>query len=258
MIRTYASYISVLLVLLFLSSCVSKKKIVYFQNGTIDQEKVSNNYETVFKADDLLEIIISAKDDEAVKPFNLSAVAFSNTTSNPIGNPQQQLYLVDSKGEIVLPVLGRIKVGGLTKEESIALIKDKLDPEYVKDPSINIRITNFKITVLGDVMRPGVYNIPNERISIMEAIGLAGDLNISGVRDSISVTREEGGVKKVYNVNLLSNEVYSSPVFYLQQNDLVYIRPNKAKMQSASFNQNTGLMVSIGSILISLLAILSR
>ncbi|MDT7833439.1 polysaccharide biosynthesis/export family protein [Flavobacteriaceae bacterium S356] len=258
MIRTCSNYISVVLVLFFLSSCVSKKKIVYFQNGAIDQENVSNNYKTTFKADDLLEIIISAKDDEAVKPFNLSAVAFSNTTNNPIGTPQQQLYLIDSKGEIVLPILGNIKIGGLTKEQGISLIKDKLDPEYVKDPSVNIRITNFKITVLGDVIRPGVYNVPNERISIMEAIGLAGDLNISGVRDSIKVTREEGGVKKIYNVNLLSNEVFSSPVYYLQQNDLVYVKPNKAKMQSASYNQNTGLFVSIGSILISLLAILSR
>ena len=110
----------------------------------------------------------------------------------------------------------------------------------------------------GDVFRPGTFTIPNERITILEAIGLAGDLNISAKRDNVLVVREEGNKKVQYRVNLLSNDIFTSPVYYLQQNDFVYIEPNYAKAQSAAFNQNTGLWVSIGSILISLMAVLTR
>lgn len=246
------------LVLVFLASCVSKKKITRFQYDTINQSLVSNNYKTIFKPDDLLQITISAQDIDAVKPFNLPAVTFAVTTGTVSGQPRQQTYLIDSKGEIDFPILGKLKIGGLTREEVIDLFKNKLDPDYVKNPTVNIRIANFKITVSGDVRLPGTYTIPNERITIIEAIGLAGDLNISAQRNNIKVIREEGKEKKVYRVNLLSNKALTSPVYYLQQNDLIYIEPNNAKAQSAATNQNTGLFVSIGSILISLIAILAR
>ena len=190
-----------LLLILFLSSCVSRKKIIYFQNDEINQKKVSNSYKTIFKPDDLLQITISAQDLEAVKPFNLPVVTYSLATDNAVGNPIQQSYLIDNKGEIDFPILGKIKVGGLTRDEVISLLKNKLAPEYVKNPTINIRINNYKITVLGDVKKPGSYTIPNERITILEAIGLAGDLNISGVRKNIKVHREENGKKVMYDVD---------------------------------------------------------
>lgn len=242
----------------FLTSCVSKSKVVYFQNDEIKQELVSNDYKTIFKPDDLLQISISALDLDAVKPFNLPSIAFDVTTTQAAGIPQQQTYLIDSNGEIDFPVLGKIKIGGLTREETLDLLKKKLDPDYVKNPTINIRITNYKITVTGDVRLPGTYTIQNERITIAEAIGLAGDLNISGQRHNIKVIREEGNEKKVYTVDFLSNSTFTSPVYYLQQNDLIYVEPNQAKTQSAAFNQNTGLFVSIGSIIISLIAVLTR
>ena len=138
------------------------------------------------------------------------------------------------------------------------MLKSKLSPAYVKNPTVNIRISNFKITVTGDVKRPGTYNIPNERVSILDAIGLAGDLNISGRRDNVLVFREEGRMKKEYRINLLSKKTYTSPVYYLQQNDVVYVEHNNAKIQSASYNQNTGLFITIGSVLISLISILTR
>ncbi|MFD2568105.1 polysaccharide biosynthesis/export family protein [Pseudotenacibaculum haliotis] len=241
-----------------LSSCVSKKKITYFQNDEIDQSLVSNNYKTIFKPDDLLQIVISAQELETVRPFNLPVVTFDVTTARATGIPQQQMYLIDSKGEIDFPILGKLKIGGLTREQVIELFKKKLDPEYVKNPTINIRIANFKITVSGDVRLPGTYTIPNERITIAEAIGLAGDLNISGQRYNVKVIREEGNQKKVYTVDLLSNKTFTSPVYYLEQNDLIYVEPNNAKAQSAATNQNTGLFVSIGSIIISLIAVLTR
>lgn len=243
---------------LFLSSCVSKKKITYFQNGSIDQAKVSNSYKTVFKPDDLLLITVSAENMEAVKVFNLPSLNFSATADAVIGNPQQQLYLVDNNGEIIFPVIGTIKIGGLTRKEAINTIKEKLDPDYVKDPIINIRITNFKVSVLGDVKNPGTFTIPNERITALEAIGLAGDLNISGRRDNVLVQREEDGKKNSYRLNLLSNDFFTSPAFYLQQNDVIYIEQNYAKSQSASYNQNTGLFISIASILIALISVITR
>lgn len=245
-------------VIIAFCSCVSNKKIAYFQFDQIDQIKVSNNYKTIFKPDDLLQITISSEDIVAVKPFNLPVVAYSTTTNSVVGTPQQQSYLIDSKGEIDFPVFGKIKIGGLSREETIELLTKKLKPNYVKDPTINIRISNFKITVTGDVQKPGTFNIPNERVSILDAIGLAGDLNISGRRDNILVFREEGKIKKEYRINLLSKKAYTSPVFYLQQNDVVYVEHNYAKIQSASYNQNTGLFISIGSVLISLISILTR
>lgn len=243
---------------LVFSSCVSKKRITRFQYDEINQSIVSNDYKTIFKADDLLQITISAQNLKSVVAFNLPAANFSATTGLAVAQPLQQAYLVDSNGEIDFPILGKIKVGGKSREEVIELFKSKLDPDYVKAPTINILIANFKITVSGDVTRPGTFTIPNERVTILEAIGLAGDLNISAKRDNILVIREEGNEKKQYRVNLLSNSVFTSPVYYLQQNDLVYVEPNNAKAQSAATNQNTGLFVSIGSIVISLIAVLTR
>ena len=241
-----------------MTSCVSKKRITRFQYDTIDQSNVSNDYKTIFKPDDLLQITISAQNLESVVPFNLPAVNFSATTGLAVAQPMQQAYLVDSNGEIDFPILGKIKVGGKLREEVIAYFKSRLDPDYVKNPTVNIFITNFKVTVNGDVLRPGTFTIPNERITILEAIGLAGDLNISARRDNILVVREEGNQKKQYRVDLLSNSIFTSPVYYLQENDFIYIEPNNAKAQSAATNQNTGLFVSIGSILISLMAVLTR
>lgn len=259
MSRTFLKFSLYLITsLLFLSSCVSKKKITRFQYDEINQSLVSNDYKTVFKPDDLLQITISAQDLKSVAPFNLPAVNLSATTGLAVAQPMQQAYLVDSNGEIDFPVLGKVKVGGITREEVIKYFIEKLDPDYVENPTINILITNFKVTVTGDVRNPGTFTIPNERITILEAIGLAGDVNISAVRNNVLVVREEGAEKKQYRVNLLSNEVFTSPVYYLQQNDLVYVEPNNARAQSAATNQNTGLFVSIGSILISLMAVLTR
>ncbi|MCI2227556.1 polysaccharide biosynthesis/export family protein [Polaribacter sp. MSW13] len=247
-----------LIALFLLGACVSKKDIVYFQNDEIDQALVNNSYQTIIKPDDLLIINISAIDVEAVQPFNLPVVSYSITTDRAVGQAMQQSYLVDSKGRIDFPVLGSLQIGGLTREEAIQLFKDKLDPTYVKDPTINIRITNYKIAVLGDVQKPGTYTIPNERISIIDAIALAGDLNISAQRNNIMVQREEGNKKVQYRVDLLSNKINTSPVFYLQQNDVVYVEQNYARIQSASSNSNTSLFISITGLVMTIISILIR
>lgn len=236
-----------------LSSCVSRKDIVYFQNDVIDQSKVLNTYKTKFKADDLLQITISALDADAVKPFNLSTVNYSATSNNPIGNPTQQAYLIDNEGYVNFPVIGKLKLGGLTRSESIELLEKKLDPDYIKNPSINITITNFSITILGAVSKPGRYTIPNERITILEALGLAGDLQIIALRNNIKVHREENGAKKTYELDLRSNSIFTSPAYYLQQNDVIYAEPNKRSSQDAAYNKNSGLFVSIASLLVTVI-----
>jgi polysaccharide export outer membrane protein len=243
--------------LVVFSSCVSKKDIVYFQYDNINQAAVSNSYKTIIKPDDLLQITITALDIEAVRPFNLAAVTYATSTNSAIGVAQQQTYLVDTKGEIEFPVLGKIKIGGLTRDETIDLLKSKLSPDYIKDPNVNIRISNYKISVMGDVQRPGSYNIPNERITILDALALAGDVNISGQRNNILIIREEANKKVQYRVDIRSNNLLTSPVYYLQQNDVVYVEPNYARIQSASSNSNTSLVISISSVLVALLTSIS-
>ena len=240
------------------SACVSKKDIVYFQNDEIDQAKVSNSYKTVIKPDDLLQITITALDIEAVRPFNLAAVTYSTSSNSAIGVAQQQTYLVDTKSEIEFPVLGKIKIGGLTRDEAINLLKEKLSPDYIKEPNINISIANYKISILGDVQRPGSYNIPNERITILDALALAGDVNISAQRNNILIIREEGAKKVQYRVDLRSNKLLTSPVYYLQQNDVVYVEPNYARIQSASANSSTSLFISITGLVITIVSLLTR
>lgn len=238
----------IIIIALCITSCASRKNIVYFQNDN-NTTQANSVYKTILKSDDLLQITVSALDTEATKPFNLTNI--SGEVSTP------HLYLIDSDGFINYPVFGKLKLGGLSKLEAINLLHSKLSPDYIKNPVVNIKITNFSITVLGDVKKPGLFTIPNERITILEAIGLAGDLNITGIRN-ITVKREENNVIKNYSLDLRSNSIFNSPAYYLQQNDVLYIEPNRATSQDAAYNRNTGLFISIGSILISLITILTR
>ena len=178
------------------------------------------------------------------------------------------LFRANIKGETSLGLKAKsfMDKGELVPDSvTIDMLRDKVEenpkaqePDYILDPNINIRIANYKVTVLGDVARPGSYPIPNERITILEAIGLAGDLNISGQRQNVIVHREEEGKKVQYQVDLLSKKIFTSPVYYLQQNDVVYVEPNYARIQSASANSNTSLFISIASVLVILITQLIR
>ena len=242
--------------MLILASCVSKKKIVYFQD--LHNTELSRKVNPVlkYKNGDLIIINVSAKDLDAVKSFNLPIVSYNAVTNSVSGEPKQQSYLIDYKGFIDFPVLGKIKLAGLSRREAIELISNELKP-YVKEPSVNIQITNFRINVLGDVKSPGAFLIQNERATVLDAIALAGDTNISGDR-LIEVKREENGRIITGFLDLTSNNIFSSKFYFLQQNDNIYVRPNNAKIQSASYNQNTGLFISIASVLITLISILTR
>jgi polysaccharide export outer membrane protein len=236
-----------------LSSCTSKKKFIYFQGD----EQVSTEYSSyspILKKDDLLGIIVMGMDPQAVVPFNLPQSNYypSNIGGYTQGAPTPPGYLIDSEGNIDFPVLGRVHLEGLTRASAVELLKEKLS-DYISKPSVIMRIINYKVTVLGEVRNPGTFTIPNERITLPEALGVSGDLLITGVRQNVLVVRDINGKKTETRVDLTSKELFKSPVYYLQQNDIVYVQPNRAKVNSSVLNPaNVGLAISILSLLLTM------
>lgn len=240
------------LLLLIFGSCQSYKKIVYFQHKI--EGAASSTYTPVFKADDFISINVAGEDPEAVAIFNLPATENMRTPQNSgysAGNPERSGYLVDANGNVQLPVLGRIKLAGLNRMEATELLQEKLSA-YINNPVVNMQILNFKVTVLGEVGNPGTFKIPNERITLLEAIGLAGDLKITGVRKNIMVIRDNNGEKQEFRVDLRDKELFNSPVYYLQQNDVVYVEPNLASRANSTLWKTTGtVFISLTSLIIT-------
>lgn len=243
------------------SSCVSRKKISYFQDISSLSESSASGYEPTLKPDDLLLIIVSASNPEAAVPFNLAVTTVMNTnetSSDVVGGQRQfQSYLIDSSGTIQFPVLGAVKVGGLTRTQAM----DKLYTEikkYIKDPIVNMRILNYKVSVLGEVNRPGAINVLTERITLPEALSRAGDLSIYGNRSNILIVREING-KKTHNfIDITKSDFINSPFYYLSQNDLVYVEPNKTRINSSTIGPNTTVIISAVSLLITVVALVIR
>lgn len=243
--------ILLLLITVVTTSCASKKKIVYFQGDAV----LNTSYEkSVPKigANDMLAISISAADVKATEPFNQASVYQMRNNTNEIA---QNVYTVSEAGTIDFPVLGELKLSGLTRYEAIAFFKTKLN-DYIVNPGVNISFTNFKISVIGEVNNPGSFTLPNERITILEALALAGDLSIQGKRNNVMVIRETNAQKTTYFIDLTSKEALNSPVYYLAQNDVVYVEPNQSKIQSSVVNYS--LFISVAGIIISVIAVLSR
>lgn len=232
--------------LLILSSCGSKKDVVYFQNtGNFETLVEKNSITPKFKVDDLISIHVSTLNSEASVPFNL----FRGAAEGGI-RPEQVDYLIDKEGEIDFPVIGKIKISGLSSEELRVLLREKLS-DYLKKPIINIRLKNFTVTILGEVNRPGTYPVSGERITILEALGFAGDLTVKGVRKNVMVIRDFDGTKVYTRIDLTKKEVMSSPVFYLTQNDVVYIEPNQSAITASSLDNRATIAISIASVLIT-------
>ncbi len=233
------------------TGCASRKDIVYFQ-GDEEILKEANKYTPTIQPDDQLVITISARDFEATKPFNQVNYYYQRE-----GEERLLTYLVDAEGNIEFPVIGKIKLGGLTRTEAITKIKSLLS-EYIIDPGVAITISNFRITVLGEVAKPGTFTLPNERITVLEALGLAGDMTINGVRKNVMVIREVDGEKQIYNLDLTAKDVLNSPVYYLKQNDVVYVEPNKAQINSSTYSRNTSVIISVASLIITVISVLTR
>lgn len=234
--------------LLLLFSCASKKDIVYFQDiDTLVQQEKSNTYEIKIQPDDLLSITVYADDPEIAKSFGLNV----SSGAAQSGGQEGSVYLVDAAGFIDFPILGKMKLSGLTRTEILQLLENKIS-QYIKKPIISLRIMNFKVSVQGEVIAPGSYNIASERITLIEALSMAKDLTIYGKRDNILIIREIDGVKSYNRVDITKAGFMNSPYYYLAQNDVVYVEPNKNKINAAAVNPSTNLIFSVVSILITL------
>ena len=231
------SLLVLLLVVMFSStSCVNTKNAVYFNNiQDTTLQSVKTDIESVIQPKDLLSISVSSLNPEATIIFNTPNVATTSASAATGTSNQMAGYLVNQDGNIQFPVLGNLVAAGLTKKQlSDDIAKRLLDKKLLIDPIVNVRFLNFKVTVLGEVARPTVVTVANEKISILEALGMAGDLTIYAKRDNVLLIREESGKKLVKRINLNSSETLNSPYYYLKTNDVVYAEPNNTKVSSAS------------------------
>ena len=243
----------------FLASCSAPKEVLYLQDiASVKEENIDKNYEVIIHKDDLLAILVNSKDPELALPFNMPVVTYqigAQTTA------QQRLlgYLVDRNGDIDFPILGKIHVEGLTRMQVTELIKQKLMSEdLIKDPIVTVQFLNFKVSVMGEVARPGTFDISGDRITLLEALSMAGDLTIYGRRDRVAVIRETDGKRRITYHDLRSSDIFQSPCYYLQQNDIVYVEPNKAKTGQSRINSNNsvGVWLSAVSVLASITSLL--
>lgn len=242
-----------LLLVVFSTGCVTQKQMTYFREiDKASADSINKVFEVqidpIVKAGDALSITVSALDAEAVVPYNLPTVVFSTPGESQLSTtPSLQYYSVDADGTIEFPVLGRLPVLGLKITEVADLIEERLASQVV-NPMVVVHLINAKVTVMGEVNRPGQYTMPNGRMTLLDALGAAGDLSIYGKRDNILITRETNGKLEFHRLNLNSEELFTSPYYYLQQNDVIYVSPNKVRAISS---QNISLWLSMVSTLAS-------
>ncbi|MCJ8211016.1 polysaccharide export protein [Mucilaginibacter sp. RS28] len=216
-----------------ISGCASYDKIPYFQDlsrANISSEDINNFSLHTIQPLDRVAISVTSLNQDAANVFNNNVPNAGTTSSEPTYG-----YTVDQNGEVMLPLVGKIKVSGQTTEQLSAQLTQQL-ATYLSKPNVYVRIVNFRVAVLGDVMRPNVYTSPSERLTITEALSLAGDLNITAKRDDIILVREMDGKRTYVPIDLTSKKLFQSPYFYLKSNDLIFVQPSKLKLQ----NNDTG------------------
>ena len=247
---------------LLLAGCTSYKSVPYLQNpeAVNGYEGALPLYDAKIMPKDLLSITINTSDPQAAAPFNLTVQTPLNaalTNINTTTQPTLQQYLVNNKGEIDFPVIGTLQVGGLTKDEAEDLIRERLRPYLKEEPIVTVRMANYKISVLGEVARPGSFTISNEKVNVLEALAMAGDMTIYGVRDDVKLIREDiNGRREIINLNLNNAEIVTSPYYYLKQNDILYVTPNETKAKNSDIGNSTTLWFSATSILVSIASLL--
>ncbi|WP_286760809.1 polysaccharide biosynthesis/export family protein [Salegentibacter sp. UBA1130] len=245
------------------TSCVSRQEIVYFQGLEQAEAKMQeqSTKSLKIKPNDLLTISVAAEQQDAAIPFNLPVIGVPmggdqiGLTVN--GRQQLQTYLVGKDGNIDFPFLGEIKAEGYSQEELAKNLKGQIK-RYVQDPIVNVRVVNFQVSVLGEVTRPGTFDVQDDYFTLPQALGMAGDMTIYGKRDNVLVMREENGRTTHAYLNLGDADVINSPYYHLQQNDVIYVEPNAPQRQSASYNRNAGVYISIASVLVSVAVLLTR
>lgn len=235
-------------------SCSSPKKVLYFQDiDQVDLKQLDNVYEAVIKKDDRLTIVVSGPDKTVTTPYNLT---LGELTSGGNSNPESSTlsYLVDPDGNITFPILGKIHVEGMTRNELVSYLTEEIGKD-VRDPIVYVSFRNYKVTILGEVKNPGTFEIDSEKINILQALGRAGDLQLTAKRDGIILLREENGVQKHVKIDLRDSHILESPYFYLQQNDILYIPPSATRVATAT--TATGIWGTILSSITTTIAIIS-
>ena len=253
--------IFMLLAVVLLASCTSYKSVPYLQNS----DEINPDYATLQPYDarimpkDLLTITVNTTDPQAAAPFNLTVQTPYNVSQGGSLTSQGALqqYLVDNSGNINFPVLGSLHLGGLTKNQAEGLITERLGAYLKETPVVTVRMVNYKISVMGEVARPGTFTVNNEKINVLEALAMAGDLTIYGIRDNVKLIREdEQGRRSIYTLNLNDANLVLSPYYYMQQNDILYVTPNKAKAKNSDIGNSTTLWVSATSIVVSIASLI--
>ena len=244
-----------------LGACSSYKSVPYMQDATLNETMVAAEplYDAKIMPKDLLTVTVNTTDPEAAAPFNMTVQTAQNlaTSRTSYSQPVLQQYLVSNDGTIDFPVLGRLQVGGMTKSEAEDLIREKLKPYLKEVPIVTVRMANYKISVLGEVARPGTFTVSNEKVNVLEALAMAGDLTIWGMRDNVKLVREDAkGTRSIVELDLTKSDLIASPYYYLQQNDILYVTPNKTKAKNSDIGQSTSLWFSATSILVSVASLL--
>lgn len=245
---------------LFLSSCgVKYKSVPYFQDlpaDTLIQEEIKNRSSMKIQKDDILAITVTSLNPEASAIFNMGNTSSiqGSVTANVNPTLTANGFMVDEKGDIQLPLIGSIHIEGLTTTAARELIQSKLIT-YLKEPVVSLRVINFRISVLGDVLKPGVYPVQNERVTVSEALSMAGDLTITATRSNVLLVREDQGKRQYIRLNMQSKELFNSPYYYLQNNDVLYIQPGNAKYASVdSSYRNVSIIISALSVIALLIS----
>lgn len=226
------------------------------QGHETKEENITNNIDPRIQPNDVLDISITSLSAESNVLFNRGIITTGSTTGAPMATSKSEGYLVDKNGYVIFPIIGRVYLNGLTKQQATEELTTILG-KYARDPIVNIRFMNFKVTVIGEVNNPSTFNVPSEKINIFEAVGLAGDMTPYGKRENVLIIREQDGKRITTRVNLNRKEVLNSPYFYLQQNDIIYVEPDKVKaVQVSPGRGNVQYGLSIGLALVSVVAIL--
>ena len=249
-----------ILLVMTLASCNTSEKILYFQDIVVNRpEVIEATRDITLQPMDQISILVSSKDPELAALFNLSRAQYRVGNGASINNYGGEMsgYTLDELGDIDFPVLGKLHIGGMTKSEVAAMVKKRLmDESLVNDPVVTVEFMNLYFSVLGEVSRAGKYSITKDQITILEAIAMAGDLTIYGKRDGIFVIREENGERVTHWVDIRSKDIFKSPVYFLKQNDVIYVQPNTVRAGQSTINENSvksvGLWISIASFLTSL------
>ncbi|MGE8427188.1 polysaccharide biosynthesis/export family protein [Sphingobacterium multivorum] len=243
--------------LMMFNSCGSRRNMVYFQP---DSSQINTFYEQhvpKIQPNDILTIVVTAADPKVTAPFNPLSTMMSSNLTQQTDLALRPTYTVNEKGDITLPMLGEVHISGMTRVQAIEKLRKDLS-QYIKDPGVNINFNNFRVSVLGEVARPGSFIMPTERVTVLDALGMAGDLTIRGVRENVMLIREVDGQKTMHRLDLTQQNTLNSPYYYLAQNDVIYVEPNKAQINNSKLGSNTNVIISIAGLLITVISVLTR